>query len=97
MSKTKAKILGYNEFYDQLRIRTKDRTITLDGDDAAEILAEAIEGKQKHGRWVENTLEFIGVTLKVYRCTACGEPFWTNPPGYCPHCGAKMDEPEAEP
>ncbi len=51
----------------------------------------------KHGRWVEDALPFNGNALKVYRCTACGEPFWTNPPGYCPHCGAKMDEPEAEP
>ena len=52
MSKTKAKVLNYNEFYDLLRIRTKDRTITLDGDVAAEILAEAIEGKQ-HDAYAE--------------------------------------------
>lgn len=52
MSKSDTKILGYNAFYDQLRIRTKDRIITLDGDVAAEILSEAIEGKQ-HDAYTE--------------------------------------------
>ena len=52
MSKTDARILGYNEFYDQLRIRTKDRVITLDGDIAAQILADAVNGEQ-HDAYAE--------------------------------------------
>lgn len=52
MSKTKAKILGYDELYDLLRFRTKDRTITLDGDIAAQILVEAVEGEQ-HDAYAE--------------------------------------------
>lgn len=52
MSKTKAKILGYNEFYDQLWIRTKDRIITLDGDIAARILAETVGGEH-HDAYAE--------------------------------------------
>lgn len=46
MSKSDTKILGYNAFYDQLRIHAKDRTITVDGDIAAQILADAVNGEQ---------------------------------------------------
>lgn len=49
---SKAKVLNYNEFYDLLRIRTKDRTITLDGDVAAEILVDAVNGEQ-HDAYAE--------------------------------------------
>ena len=49
---SKAKVLSYNEFYDLLKVRTKDRIITLDGDVAAEILSEAIEGEQ-HDAYAE--------------------------------------------
>lgn len=52
MSKTEAKILGYNEFYDLLKVRTKDRVITLDGDIAAQILADAVNGEQ-HDAYAE--------------------------------------------
>lgn len=52
MSETKAKVLNYNEFYDLLRIRTKDRTITLNGDIAAQILVDAVDGEQ-HDAYAE--------------------------------------------
>lgn len=49
---SKAKVLSYNEFYDLLKVRTKDRIITLDGDVAAEILSEAVNGEQ-HDAYAE--------------------------------------------
>lgn len=52
MSKSDARILGYNAFYDQLRIHTKDRTITVDGETAARILAETVGGEQ-HDAYAE--------------------------------------------
>lgn len=52
MSKTDARILGYNAFYDQLRIHTKDRTITVDGETAARILAETVGGEH-HDAYAE--------------------------------------------
>lgn len=52
MNETKAKVLNYNEFYDLLKVRTKDRIITLDGDVAAEILVDAVNGEQ-HDAYAE--------------------------------------------
>lgn len=52
MSKTDARILGYNAFYDQLRIHTKDRTFTVDGETAARILAETVGGEH-HDAYAE--------------------------------------------
>jgi hypothetical protein len=101
------KIAGYIPEIDVVRFYHEGTVYNIEGQVIADLWDAYVHGhgldydicadceltEQEHGRWVEDTLEFNGVALKVYRCTACGEPFWTNPPGYCPNCGAKMDEP----
>lgn len=43
--KSKAKMLGYNEFYDLVKFRGDDRIFNLDGNVAAEILYNAVSGE----------------------------------------------------
>lgn len=44
----------------------------------------------KHGRWK-------AAGMGDYMCSLCAEWVSGNRYHYCPNCGAKMDEPEAEP
>lgn len=51
----------------------------------------------RHGYWIEQCEE------SLYSCSACGAEWVTiegtpeeNDMGFCPHCGAKMDEEESE-
>ena len=54
----------------------------------------------KHGRWKAWDLTW---GRSIYVCTSCGDamevPTENGKPifNYCPNCGARMDEPEAEP
>lgn len=50
--KSKAKMLGYNEFYDLVKFRGDDRTFNLDGEVAAEILYNAVSGEM-HDAYAE--------------------------------------------
>lgn len=64
--------------------------------EALELLKEQ---QPKHGHWIEQE-GFDGDVY--YDCSVCGES-WVTVEGtpedngmiYCPHCGAKMDEPKA--
>ena len=50
--KSKAKMLGYNEFYDLVKFRGDDRIFNLDGNVAAEILYNAVSGEM-HDAYAE--------------------------------------------
>lgn len=52
----------------------------------------------KHAHWIDEELE-LGEDFCLYKCSNCGEEFQLmdgtpndNDYGYCPHCGAKMDD-----
>ena len=51
-------------------------------------LADAEE--VRHGRWIEQPLDFDLCGVAYYQCSECGKEQQT-PSNYCQFCGAKMD------
>lgn len=67
---------------------------------ALNMATEALEQKPKTGHWIEQE-DFNGDTY--YDCSECGESFCLiegtptdNLYKYCPNCGAKMEEHDAD-
>lgn len=53
--------------------------------------------ERKNGKWIET--EPSGVWTSVYHCSECGGSVMSckvDLPKYCGHCGAKMEENDAE-
>lgn len=49
----------------------------------------------RHGRWIEHYKSDAPPTLKErWICSWCGNVQTYGATGYCPNCGAKMDEEE---
>lgn len=44
----------------------------------------------RHGRWIEQPLDFDLCGVAYYQCSECGKEQQT-PSNYCQFCGAKMD------
>ena len=49
----------------------------------------------RHGRWIEQPLDFDLCGVAYYQCSECGKEQQT-PSNYCQFCGAKMDGEQEE-
>ena len=65
----------------------------MDAEDAIDDLPSADVAPVRHGRWVESFKVNAPPTLKErWICSWCGNVQTYGATGYCPNCGAKMDE-----
>lgn len=58
-----------------------------------EIKAE--QPQPKTGKWIEHNPHKFGLGI-IFECSECGEKIECEEYNYCPNCGAKMKEGEAE-
>lgn len=73
-----------------------NRTVLEALDFAIQSLAAADVVPVRHGRWIEQPLDFELCGVAYYQCSECGKEQQT-PSNYCQFCGALMDRKIAEP
>lgn len=67
--------------------------------EAIDLAIETLKAEPKHGHWIDEGL-VDGNQNRYCRCSECGKgdtQAISQRVPYCWWCGAKMDEPEAEP
>ena len=77
--------------------RIQDREVDLDLNDYLTMLTIIRKGIRKTGGWINFVNIQGGIQETWHKCSECG---WSNalsiPRNYCPRCGIKMKESEAD-